>query len=105
MRYPGIRVELGEVRLNIDRSRVVDSALEMLFTCQFLIVLFVTSRAGTTDEFNAFDDESVKSMGVIKIRFTGQQGCVTPTSSCLFVNVTQIRCGGVNRRLAVAVHV
>ncbi len=52
-RYPGIRVELGEVRLNVDRSRVVDS---------------------TTDEFNAFDDEAVKSMGVIKIRFTGQQG-------------------------------
>jgi hypothetical protein len=52
-RYPGIRVELGEVRLNIDRNRVVDS---------------------TTDEFNAFDDETVKSMGVIKIRFTGQQG-------------------------------
>lgn len=52
-RYPGIRVELGEVRLNINRSSVVDS---------------------TTDEFNAFDDEAVKSMGVIKIRFTGQQG-------------------------------
>ena len=52
-RYPGIRVELSEVRLNIDRSRVVDS---------------------TTDEFSAFDDEAVKSMGTIKIRFTGQQG-------------------------------
>lgn len=52
-RYPGIRVELGEVRLNINRNSVVDS---------------------TTDEFNAFDDEAVKSMGVIKIRFTGQQG-------------------------------
>jgi hypothetical protein len=54
---------------------------------------------GTTDEFNAFDDEAVKSMGVIKIRFTGQQGFVKPFPQCLFERLClfERRCVGTMR--------